>query len=67
MGNPVLLNFAQPASGNHDIAGFCQRYEVPGLIRVDGCCVLATAEESTFHFIKIILQAVKIARQNTGA
>ena len=64
---PALFDLAQPSCSLDLVAGLCDGGEIPELVVVKRCGVLAALEEYIFHGGQVVLQAVVAAHQQAGA
>ena len=67
VGQPAFLDFAQPISGNHLVASLGKWREVPKFLFVQGLGVFTAFQKHVRHGGEIVLQAVEVARKQTGA
>ena len=65
MGLVILLHKTNPGSGLDSVAYLSSRLVVPLLIPIKRIGILSTLEEESGHLIQIILETIKVLREQS--
>ena len=63
----VLYDFPEVITCSDTLAFACQRLEVPTFLLIQRISIRATAEEHPVHLIQVVLQAIVVLREHSGA